>query len=328
MDSQSLTWQQTLAQAFTHIDDLCRHLKLNSSQLELLSDEKNFPLLVPRGFANLMQVGNPNDPLLRQVLPLQAEMLNFPGYSQDPVGDLAAVASAGLIHKYHGRALMIVTGACAIHCRYCFRRNFPYGEQQLSKQKLQQAIDYLNCHTEINELILSGGDPLLFNDDKLAALLAKLHTVPHLQRIRLHTRVPVVLPERMTPTLLDIFSTSKLQLVMVIHANHGNELSAELNKVCVELKKRNITLLNQSVLLKGVNDDEKTLYQLSEKLFSFGILPYYLHSLDKANGTGHFAVPAQTELALIEYLRKHLPGYLVPKLVREQAGALFKLPLS
>jgi KamA family protein len=193
---------------------------------------------------------------------------------------------------------------------------------------LQQALDYLNLHTEINELILSGGDPLLFNDDKLAALLEKLQSVPHLQRIRLHSRVPVVLPERITKALLETFSTTKLQLVMVIHANHGNELSAELRKVCAELLQRNITLLNQSVLLKGVNDNEEILYQLSEKLFSFGILPYYLHSLDKASGTAHFAVTTQEEQALINSLRKRLPGYLVPKLVREQAGALFKLPVS
>jgi EF-P beta-lysylation protein EpmB len=221
-----------------------------------------------------------------------------------------------------------VTGACAIHCRYCFRRNFPYAEQQLSAQKWQVALNFLHQHTDISELILSGGDPLLFNDQKLAELLEHLQDIPHLQRIRIHSRVPIVLPERITPTLLEVLGSVTKPLVLVLHANHANELRPAVTTACTQLKQLGVTLLNQSVLLKGVNDNSPALIHLSEKLFQSDILPYYLHQLDHAKGTGHFAVPKQQALQLLEILRKQLPGYLVPKLVTEQAGAAYKIPLG
>ena len=325
MEPKNNVWQQALAEAFTQVEDLCRHLQIDKDELALLPEYKQFPLRVPRGFVACMETGNPHDPLLRQVLPLQAELLDYPGYSHDPVGDLPAVATAGVIHKYQGRVLFIVTGGCAIHCRYCFRRNFPYQELQLSTQKTQQAIDFITQRTDISEVILSGGDPLLLNDEKLGRLLQQLSGIPHLKRLRIHSRSPVVLPERITPALLEQLRASPQQIVLVMHANHANELSAAVGKSCALLKASNITLLNQSVLLKGVNDSGLALCQLSEQLFACGVLPYYLHLLDKASGVGHFEVPESVARDLIQQVRRNLPGYLVPKLVKEVAGAEYKI---
>ena len=327
MDYKITPWQRSLAEAFSDVEALCRHVRIDPETLPLLPGFKAFPLRVPRGFADLIEPGNPDDPLLRQVLPLQQETLDYPGYSHDPVGDLQAVATPGLIHKYAGRVLLIATGACAIHCRYCFRRNFPYAELQLSGQKLQQALAYIVARDEIGEVILSGGDPLLLNDDKLGHLLRQLGGIPHLKRIRLHSRVPVVLPSRITPDLLDHLTNTGKQLVLVLHANHRNELSPEVGAACAQLQQRRITLLNQSVLLKGVNDDGDSLCRLSEQLLAFGVIPYYLHMLDHASGTGHFAVEEERALAIHRHMRRYLPGYLVPKLVKEHAGAAYKTPV-
>jgi EF-P beta-lysylation protein EpmB len=271
-----------------------------------------------------MEKGNPDDPLLKQVLPVTEEIQVLPGFSADPVGDLAAQTAVGVIHKYHGRALFIMTGSCAINCRYCFRRNFPYSEFQLSKQKQQQAIDYLHNHPEISEIILSGGDPLLLNDNKLMDLIQHLSNISHLKRIRIHSRLPIVLPARITPHLLDTLKKSRKQIVLVVHCNHPQELNAEVKTVCDKLRASGITLLNQSVLLKGINNQAELLHELSEKLFSFGILPYYLHLLDKAHGTGHFEVSKTEAITLMRQIQKTLPGYLVPKLAQEEVGAAAK----
>lgn len=327
MNSQPFLWQQELAEAFSNVEALCRHLDLNPESLPLLPSFKTFPLRVPRGFVDLMQSGNPDDPLLRQILPLKNELQDYPGYSLDPVGDLTAVVSPGILHKYHGRVLLIATGACAVHCRYCFRRNFPYGELQLSSRKIEQAMTYIAEHPEISEVILSGGDPLLLNDDKLEQLLQTISVIPQIKRIRIHSRIPVVLPSRITPQLIDLFNASDKPIVLVLHTNHANELGPKQETACCRLRQQHITLLNQSVLLKGINDDADTLCQLSDKLFSCGILPYYLHLLDQAVGTGHFAVDENQAGQLMRQLRQQLPGYLVPRLVKEQAGADFKLPV-
>jgi EF-P beta-lysylation protein EpmB len=271
-----------------------------------------------------MEKGNLNDPLLKQVLPVQDEMLSFPGFTADPVGDLEAITEVGVIHKYHGRALFIMTGSCAINCRYCFRRNFPYSEFQLSKQKQQRAIAYLQNNSEISEIILSGGDPLLLNDNKLAELISQLDTISHLQRIRIHSRLPIVLPARITEAFLDVLKQSSKQIVLVVHCNHGNELNAEVKTACERIRASGIALLNQAVLLKGVNDCAVQLHELSEKLFSFGVLPYYLHLLDKAQGTGHFEVSQTKATTLMRQIQSTLPGYLVPKLAREEAGSASK----
>lgn len=327
MRPQTASWQQALAQAFGSVADLCEYLNLSADTLDLTEELSAFPLRVPRGFAALMQAGNPDDPLLRQVLPTQAELIDYPGYSHDPVGDLNAVAETGVIHKYQGRVLLIATGACAVHCRYCFRRNFPYGELQLSTQKIQNAAAYIAERPDISEVILSGGDPLLLSDDKLGQLLRRLDEIKHIRRIRIHSRTPIVLPQRVTEQLLQTLADLSARVVMVFHANHARELSDDVGEICADLRQRGVTLLNQSVLLKGVNDHGERLCQLSEKLFSFGILPYYLHLLDRASGVGHFEVSAAQARQLLEYMQQHLPGYLVPKLVKEQAGAAYKIPI-
>ncbi|MDD2740282.1 MAG: EF-P beta-lysylation protein EpmB [Methylomonas lenta] len=328
MNTPTTLWQRQLAEAFSSVDSLCRHLQLDSSSLPILPEFKDFPLRVPRGFVDCMEKNNPYDPLLRQVLPIQDELQDFPGYSFDPVGDLNAVTQAGVIHKYQGRVLLICTGGCAVHCRYCFRRHFPYSDLQLSSQKMNQALDYIITRSEIKEVILSGGDPLLLSDAKLCDLLENISRIQHVQRIRIHSRIPVVLPARITDKLLQTLASLPQQIVLVIHANHANELSPDVAVACQYLKQHNVTLLNQSVLLKHVNDCSDTLCRLSEKLFIFGILPYYLHSLDRATGVGHFEVSELRAKQLIQSMQETLPGYLVPKLVKEQAGAAHKIRLA
>lgn len=328
MNTSTPVWQRQLVEAFSSVDALCRHLKLDPASLPLIPHFKDFPLRVPRGFVDCMEKGNSLDPLLRQVLPIQDELQHFPGYSLDPVGDLNAAPQAGVIHKYQGRVLLICTGGCAVHCRYCFRRHFPYNELQLSSQKMTQALDYIATRSEIKEVILSGGDPLLLNDEKLGSLLQNISRIGHVRRIRIHSRIPVVLPARITNTFLQTLASLPQQIVLVIHANHANELSAEVADACRRLKQQNVTLLNQSVLLKGVNDSSDILCQLSEKLFTFGILPYYLHSLDRASGVGHFEVSEQRAKQLVQSMQETLPGYLVAKLVKEQAGAAHKIRLA
>ena len=318
-------WQQQLAEAFNNIEDLCHYLQLSSEQLPTsVNAVKSFPIKVPVSFAASIEKGNPNDPLLRQVLPIKDELTVHPGFSNDPVGDLAAAPQTGVLHKYHGRVLFINAGSCAINCRYCFRRNFPYADSQLSKQHENAGIQYLNEHTEVSEVILSGGDPLLLNDERLKNLIQKLNTVKHLKRIRIHTRLPIVLPARITEKLITSLTESTQQVVIVVHCNHANEINTRVINALALLRSSGINLFNQSVLLKGVNEHANILCDLSEKLFSNGVIPYYLHLLDKATGTGHFEVPETIAVELIKQMQLTLPGYLVPKLVKELAGALSK----
>lgn len=318
-------WQQQLADAFNTIEDLCRYLHLSPDDLPVsAAATENFPLRVPLSFAACIEKGNPHDPLLRQVLPVDEELFAYPGFSNDPVGDLASATQSGVLHKYHGRVLLINTGSCAINCRYCFRRNFPYSELQLSKQKEDAAIQTLQNDTSISEVILSGGDPLLLSDSRLTKLIQQLDSIKHLKRIRIHSRLPIVLPARITKELICTLSRSPKQIIVIVHCNHANELNDRVIAACNSLKNSGITLFNQSVLLKGVNDDAKVLGELSEQLFGHGIIPYYLHLLDKATGTGHFEVSEAKALTLIRQVQANLPGYLVPKLVKEQAGARSK----
>ncbi len=315
-------WQKALQNAFTELDQLCKYLEIAPSKLSHQTiAHQSFPLKIPRSFADCIEKGNPNDPILRQVLPISEELTDVPNYLFDPVGDQASAPIPGILHKYSGRALLITTGGCAINCRYCFRRNFPYSEFQLSSSRLQNALAYIEQHTDINEIILSGGDPLLLNDQHLHELIQSLNLFEHIKRIRIHSRIPVVLPERITPELLTCLENSRQKVIMVIHANHTNELSPQLAEACKKIAESGILLLNQSVLLKEVNDNAEQLIALSEKLFQFGILPYYLHLLDRAVGTAHFEVDRHTAIKLHQQLLKALPGYLVPKLVEEQAGA-------
>jgi EF-P beta-lysylation protein EpmB len=318
-------WQQQLAESFNNIEDLLHYLHLSHHDLPVsVAATKGFPLRIPLSFASSMKKGDPNDPLLRQVLPIKDELFAYPDYSDDPVGDLPSATQTGVLHKYQGRVLFINTGSCAINCRYCFRRNFPYSDLQLGKQQENAGIHYIQENPNISEVILSGGDPLLLSDARLAKLFAQFSAIKHLKRIRIHTRLPIVLPARITDDLINTLTQSSKQIVIVVHCNHANEINPRVIAACQLLKNNGIILFNQSVLLKGVNDNPATLCELSEQLFSNGIIPYYLHLLDKATGTGHFEVSEIEAINLIKRVQDTLPGYLVPKLVKELAGAKSK----
>jgi len=315
-------WKRQLSQSITSVEELLEFLELDSCVSPAARHAaKHFPLRVPYSFAERMQKGNLNDPLLRQVLPLDAETLQTPGYSVDPVGDLGAMPRLGLLHKYHGRVLLLTTGACAIHCRYCFRRHFPYAKANPLKDKWGEALDYIASDRNITEVILSGGDPLILSDRRLSKLAARLETIPHVRCLRLHTRLPIVLPARIDRQLLGWMTGFGLRKVVVIHTNHANELNATVGRALNRLTSSGAILLNQTVLLCGINDSVEALSNLSEALFHVGVLPYYLHLLDKVQGAAHFDVPKEHACALIKTLNGLLPGYLVPRLASEQAGA-------
>lgn len=321
-------WQQRLAKAFTCLEDLFEYLHLDHSALKSTrSAAMQYGLKVPREFAALMQKGDIHDPLLRQVLPSAQELCTTPGFKDDPVGDGAAMVAPGVIHKYWGRALLIVTGACGINCRYCFRRYFPYSKSSIGHNNFNPALDYLRENHEIQEIILSGGDPLSLTDDRLAGLFEALEQIPHLTRLRIHSRLPVILPHRLSQGLIEILTSSRFQTALVLHINHAVEVSNALKKSIVGLQSTGVTLLNQSVLLRGVNDSTHKLRSLSERLFSAGILPYYLHLLDQVRGAGEFFVPESEAIGLHRQLRDQLPGYLVPRLVKEVPGMAAKMTL-
>lgn len=323
MNSTPSLWQQELSQAFTGSTELLNYLKL-SPDLSATEVENSFSLRVPLAYAQNMEKANRYDPLLLQVLPIADELISPKNYLDDPVGDLSALKNGCLIHKYHDRVLFITTGGCAINCRFCFRRNFSYSDAQLTSKNENLAFQYLQSNSHINEVIFSGGDPFLLSDQRIQYLLQKLTKIPHIKRIRFHTRLPIVLPSRITTELTNILQNTPLAVIIVTHCNHANELSFDVNNACLKLKQSNITLLNQSVLLKNINDNISALSQLSEQLFSCGILPYYLHTLDKAKGTAHFDVEQKKAIQLHQLLQKKLSGYLVPKLVKEEPGRASK----
>ncbi|HSO81867.1 EF-P beta-lysylation protein EpmB [Thiocapsa sp.] len=322
-------WKQDLAEAYRQAGDLLAALGLSPEAIpDLDVAAPGFRMLVPRAFAALMTPGDPRDPLLRQVLPLGAERLSVAGFSRDPVGDTSADIGSGLLRKYSGRALLIATGGCAVHCRYCFRRHFPYATLGQTPDRTALAVASIAADPGICEVILSGGDPLMLDDDRLGALLERLHEIPHLKRLRIHTRIPVVLPSRVTDALCRGLAGSRLATILVVHANHPSELGAQAEDALQRLSRARLTLLNQSVLLRGVNDALPTLAALSERLFECAVLPYYLHQLDPVEGAAHFAVSDAQALRLGEALRERLPGYLVPRLVREVPGVGSKIPLN
>jgi EF-P beta-lysylation protein EpmB len=321
-------WQQVLAEAVTDPNELCALLQLDGAMAPAaLRAAQSFALRVPRGFVARMRPGDPNDPLLLQVLPVAAENTAQPGFGLDPIGDLAARVVPGLLHKYHGRVLLVTTGACAVHCRYCFRRHFPYQAESPLAAAWQHALEHVRSDTSITEVILSGGDPLSLTERRLRQLSSALEEIPHVRRLRIHTRYPVVLPERVDAALLAWLSELRLQKVMVIHANHAQELDEQVQHACRELSATGTMLLNQSVLLAGVNATVPALRQLSERLFEIGVLPYYLHLLDKVAGAAHFDIDVATASRLHRALAAELPGYLLPRLVREEPGAAAKSPV-
>lgn len=321
-------WQRQQADLVTDPAELLALLALEASDLPaMLQGAADFPLRVPRRYVELMEKGNPQDPLLRQVLSDPAELETVPGYSADPLEEGDHTPVPGLLHKYHGRALLVVTGACAVHCRYCFRRHFPY-QSHLSGKRWEQALAWLAERPDINEVILSGGDPLTLTNRRIGQLLAALAEIPHLRRLRVHSRTPVVIPERLDDELLGLLSQPRWRTVLVLHANHPREISPALAARGRDWQRAGITLLNQSVLLAGVNDQLETLVTLSDRLHEAGILPYYLHQLDRVAGAAHFAVPDEQALALHSALRASLPGFLVPRLSREEPGEPAKTVLA
>lgn len=322
-------WRQLLADAITDPAILLTEVGLGPEWLPgALAAARLFALRVPRGYVARMRRGDPHDPLLRQVLPLARELETAPGFVPDPVGDAAARRAPGLLQKYQGRALLITTGACAIHCRYCFRRHYPYHEDALGPARFAEVLAWLHAHPEVDEIIFSGGDPLSLGDVRLAAWARELDALPQLRRLRLHTRLPVVLPERVDAALLHWLGGSRLRPVVVIHANHAQELDDSVAAALGRLRTAGVTLLNQSVLLAGVNDSLSALTGLSGRLFDCGVLPYYLHLLDPVAGAAHFALPESRARELLAALHARLPGYLLPRLVRETAGAPGKTLLA
>ena len=307
------------------LNTLCQQLSLDPASLDLHDSE--FKFKAHQDFVDQIEPNNPNDPLLKQVLPIQLETNPHPDYKTDPVGDLQKNPTPSLIHKYHGRVLLMASPKCDIHCRYCFRRHFPY-EQQINQRHWQTALESIKTDSSIHEVILSGGDPFSLAEGALVSLIEKIEAIEHIQTLRIHTRTPIVAPSKSpSNTLLNWAKQSRLNKVMVVHCNHANELSEKSAGLLNVYREVGFQLLNQSVLLKGVNDNAETLAALSHALLKQGVLPYYLHQLDKVQGASHFEVPDETALALHEQLRKTLPGYLVPKLVREVAGEPYKTPL-
>lgn len=316
--TEQKSWQQLLSNTVDSPAELLNILELPDNLLKGAQIGHDlFTLKVPLPFVEKMEKGNINDPLLRQVLPLSEEAIQVPGFVSDPLAEMNANPLDGLIHKYKGRVLLILSGACAVNCRYCFRREFPYSENRLGNQQWSNILAYLRADTSINEVIFSGGDPLATSDARLTRMIADLESIPHLSRLRIHTRFPVVIPQRISEELLSILSSSRFDTVMVLHTNHANEIDNELGQRVQQLKKHGVTVLNQSVLLKGVNDNLEALTQLSESLFSQGILPYYLFAFDPIKGAAHFDVPDEKAIKLHHKLQAELPGYLVPKLARE-----------
>lgn len=321
-------WQTALAHVVTQPSELLHLVGLGDEWSEAAeAAAKAFPLRVPRGFIARMRRGDPADPLLRQVLPLGEELHRAPGFNLDPVGDRAAQQAPGVLHKYAGRVLLTATGACAVHCRYCFRRHFPYDEANASADAWRGALAAIAADASITEVILSGGDPLTLSDRRLAEFMQQAASIAHVKRLRVHSRLPVVLPERITLALCEILTSTRLRAVLVMHANHAQEIDASVRSACNLLSAHGIPLLNQSVLLRGVNDSAAALEDLSETLFAAGVLPYYLHQLDRVQGAAHFEVSDEAARELHTALHARLPGYLVPRLVREIPGTAGKTPL-
>ncbi|GAB6263900.1 EF-P beta-lysylation protein EpmB [Photobacterium sp. R1] len=321
-------WLEQLANAISDPLELLHLLKIDPAPWqEGLAARKLFAQRVPKSFVDRMEIGNPHDPLLRQVLPLAEEFEVHEGYSHDPLEEQDN-DQPGLLHKYRNRVLLIVKGGCAVNCRYCFRRHFPYQDNPGGKRQWQASLDYIAAHPELNEVILSGGDPLMAKDSELRWLIEAIAAIPHIKRLRIHSRLPVVIPARITPEFCTMLNQIRLQTMLVTHINHANEISDELSQAMASLREAGVTLLNQAVLLRGINDTVAAQVALSESLFDAGILPYYLHVLDKVQGAAHFLVDDDEARQIMAGLMAKVSGYLVPKLAREIGGRTSKTPLD
>jgi L-lysine 2,3-aminomutase len=320
-------WQKELQQSFSDPADLLTFLELEPEKFSLdVAARKLFPVRVPKFFAELMTKKNPNDPLLLQVMPSQREFQKVEGYIADPLLEQKNT-KPGLLHKYRSRVLIIFKGGCAVNCRYCFRRHFPYADNQVNKSQLLEHLEYIRQHQELNEVILSGGDPLMANDQHIDWFIHQLESIKHIKRLRFHTRLPVVLPNRITTTFVELLARTRFSCSVVFHINHKTEVSESLVKKCQLMRSKGIHLFNQAVLLKGVNDSIDAQVDLSEHLFDADILPYYLHLFDKVDGAAHFDVNEQEAKRIYRGMLTALPGFLVPKLVREIGGETSKTPV-
>jgi len=321
---QKLPWQEQLRGVIRDPGELLATLELPHDSLATQPSPR-FKVRVPHAFVARMRKADPNDPLLLQVLPGTEENRTVPGYEPDPVGDLAAMKVPGLLHKYHGRVLLIASPSCAVHCRYCFRRHFPYSGARSADR--DAALDYITADPSINEVILSGGDPLTLHDEELKNIVTQLTSIRHVRRLRIHTRLPIMIPARFRSPFWQWLGALSTKPVVVVHINHANEIDNEVISACRQVRAAGVMLLNQSVLLRGVNDNVDTLAALSERLFDAGILPYYLHLLDKVAGAAHFDVPVEKAQILARRLQGMLSGFLVPRLVLERAGAAHKISI-
>lgn len=322
-------WQAQINDLITDPAELLQLLELPSELLAgALAAGQNFGLRVPRAFVSRMQKGNRHDPLLLQVLPLHVELAHDARYSLDPLGERAANATAGILHKYNSRLLLTLTGACAIHCRYCFRRHFPYQDNLPKTGDWPRIQAYIQQHPDVHEVILSGGDPLSLSNRRLFDCLQQLEQLPQINTLRIHSRLPVVLPARMDDELLERLSSSRLHIVLVIHANHPAEIDDQTARILQRCRNSGMIVLNQTVLLYGINDHADTLIALSRRLFAAGVLPYYLHLMDRVQGAAHFDLSEGNALAIYHQMMLQLPGYLLPRLVREIAGRRYKVPVS
>lgn len=314
-------WQILLSGSIRCPETLWKRLNLPLDTLPAaLKGHGDFPLRVPEPYLDKVEPGNPDDPLLKQVLPVAEESVMQPGFVADPLGERLTNPSSGLLHKYKSRVLLVLSGACAINCRYCFRRHFPYSDNRLSSQEFSEIQQYLEAHPEVNEVILSGGDPLAVSNARISNLLNMLENIPSVTRLRIHTRLPVVIPQRIDAGLLELLGNTRLQCVLVTHSNHPRELDEVFDGAMGALRQAGVHLLNQAVLLRGVNDDGAVLVALSERLFQAGVLPYYLHLLDPVAGAHHFDVHENSARQIMATLHRELPGFLIPRLVREISG--------
>lgn len=315
-----LGWKEQMKRAIRDPHELARRLNLPEPTEGQIQAARQFGLFVPEAYLSRIQKGNPLDPLLVQVLPVEAENRVTEGYVTDPLDESGARKSDGLLQKYRGRVLLITSPVCAINCRYCFRRHFPYEQTPVSDQQWNAALDVINADDSIEEAIFSGGDPLTLVDEKLSEIVRQVDRLPHISRIRFHTRLPIVIPDRVTQTFINLLKELESQVYLVIHCNHANELDASVADALARLKQAGATLLNQSVLLRGVNDTVEDLLALSKRLMECDVLPYYLHQLDRVQGASHFEVPVEQGIQLVEAIRARLPGYAVPRYVREEPG--------
>jgi len=319
--SSTQSWQQAMRGAIRNSKDLCDRLQLNNETLRTSAEgETQFPVFVPLKFLSGMRLGDRNDPLLLQVLPREEETIVDPDFKFDPVGDSEVEKVPGLLHKYAGRVLLVLSGVCAVHCRYCFRRHYPYDTAPKSIERWLPALDYVRSDSSIHEVILSGGDPLTLIDASLSELVDHLDAIPHVTRLRVHTRLPVVIPQRVDTALCDWLERTRLSKWIVLHINHAQEIDSHLVDAIVRLQRTGATVLNQSVLLRGVNDSVDAMVELCERLVDCGVLPYYLHQLDRVSGATHYEVPRTEGLEIVSQMSKRLPGYAVPKYVVEIAG--------